>query len=286
MKGLRRKILSFFTTLAMTVGLVFAGPLQTDVQAVNHYTVSFDGTVSDNTVTYTVGGTAVVVNISLNNGGITSSWDVSNEKNLVMNGGADFLSSLSGAVTSITNYDASTMEIVLIGANNFNLVLSYNNGVFSRSGVGGIPDGSHFEIRAKNNNPGGGNGGNPPGGSKTATINMSSTDGDWSGRPAARENTYRYRADGETIDWNYQTDQSYRYCIVSIDNGQRADFFDSATGTVSFNPDPNDTTHVNVTIAHNWAYKVDSIRINNVDYTTQIPDVSVRNTFLQNFSFR
>jgi hypothetical protein len=286
MKGLRRKILSFFTTLAMTVGLVFAGPLQTDVQAVNHYTVSFDGTVSDNTVTYTVGGTAVVVNISLNNGGITSSWDVSNEKSLVMNGGADFLRSLSGAVTSITNYDASTMEIVLIGANNFNLVLSYNNGVFSRSGVGGIPDGSHFEIRAKNNNPGGGNGGNPPGGSKTATINMSSTDGDWSGRPAARENTYRYRADGETIDWNYQTDQSYRYCIVSIDNGQRADFFDSATGTVSFNPDPNDTTHVNVTIAHNWAYKVDSIRINNVDYTTQIPDVSVRNTFLQNFSFR
>lgn len=286
MKGLRRKILSFFTTLAMTVGLVFAGPLQADVLADDYnYTVQFDGNRSGNTVTYNVGGNDVVVNISLDHGGITSGWSGST---LGMSGGANFLSCLSGAVTSITNYNPDTMEIALAGTNNFNLVLSYNNdnGVFSRSGDGGIPDGSHFEIRAKNNNPGGGNGGNPPGGSKTATITMSSSAGTWSGKPAAREDIYRYGADGETIDWDYVRDNSYRYCIVSIDNGQRADFFDRTTGTVSFNPDPNDTTHVDVTIAHNWAYIAQSISINGVDYTDRIPDVSVRNNFLQYFSFR
>lgn len=291
MKGLRRKILSFFTTVAMTVGLVFAGPLQADVLADDYnYTVQFDGSRSGNTVTYTVGGTDVVVNISLDHGGITSGWSGSTLGMNSDNGNTDFLSCLSGAVTSITNYNPDTMEIALAGANNFNLVLSYNGVAFSRSGGGGIPDGSHFVIRVKNNNPGGGNGGNPPGGSNTATINMSSTAGTWSGRPAARENTYRYRADGETIDWNYQTDRSYRYCIVSIDNGQRADFFDSPTGTVTFNPNSNDTTHVNVTIAHNWAYKVDSITINGNNYTNSFPNVSdrdtFRDTFLERFSFR
>lgn len=292
MKGLRRKILSFFTTLAMTTGLIFSvySPLNSFADS---QVLSFDGFDSGNSgvITYQVDNNTKGVDVTLNTSVVSP-----NTGTVAITGDSvdAVMTLLSSAITNIdlTNYNSSNHEMVLFASDGFTGHLTYTAGNAGNPGTftcdaAGFPTGKNltFAIRDKNNG-GGGNGGNPPGGSNTATINMSSTAGTWSGKPAAREDIYRYRADEETIDWDYVRDNSYRYCIVSIDNGQRADFFDSATGTVSFNPDPNDTTHVNVTIAHNWAYKVDSIRINNVDYTTQIPDVSVRNTFLQNFSFR
>ena len=290
MKGLRRKILSFFTTLAMTVGLVLSvySPLNSFADS---QVLSFDGFDPNNpgVITYQVDNNTKNVAVTLNTSVVSQSAGT-----VAINGNSvdDVMTLLQSAITSIdlTNYNSSDHEMVLFASDGFTGHLTYTAGNAGNPGTftcdaHGFPTGKNltFAIRDKNNG-GGGNGGNPPGGSNTATINMSSTDGTWSGKPAARENTYRYRADEETIDWNYQTDNSYRYCIVSINNGQRADFFDSATGTVTFNPD--DANHVDVTIAHNWAYKVDSITINGHDYTNSVPDVSNRDTFLQYFSFR
>ncbi len=288
MKGLRRKILSFFTTLAMTVGLVLSvySPLNSFADS---RVLSFDGFDSGNpgVITYQVDNNTKNVAVTLNTSGANPVVDPSTGTVAITGDSVDaVMTLLSSAITNIdlTNYNSSDHEMVLFASDGFTGHLTYNAGTFTCD-AHGFPTGLSltFAIRDKNNG-GGGNGGNPPGGSKTATITMSSSAGSWSGKPAARVNEYRYRTDEETIDWDYDTDNSYRYCIVSIDNGQRADFFDSATGTVSFNPDPDDTTHVGVTIAHNWAYKVDSITINGQPYS--VPNVSDRATFLQYFSFR
>ena len=293
MKGLRRKILSFFTTLAMTVGLVLSvySPLNSFADS---RVLSFDGFAPNNPViTYQVDNNTKSVTVTLNTSGVNPVVDPSTGTVAITGDSVnDVMTLLQSAITSIdlTNYNSSDHEMVLFASDGFTGHLTYTAGNAGNPGTftcdaHGFPTGKNltFAIRDKNNG-GGGNGGNPPGGSKTATINMSSSAGTWSGRPAAREDIYSYRADGETIDWDYVEDDSYRYCVVSIDNGQRADFFDRTTGTVTFNPKSGDANHVDVTIAHNWAYKVDSITINGQPYS--VPNVSDRATFLQCFSFR
>ena len=149
-----------FVTILAIVILPFS-----KVFAEDAYNISLDftdGSVNGNVVTYTIGNVDVTAtvnnNYTLTNGVVS----IGNESWLTV-------------ITIDDNYDADTMQIRVYAQDGFQTTYSYNNGVLTRNGNGGLPNSIKFVIEAKGNNQGGGD---PSGFDGRAVVLWSCGNGD------------------------------------------------------------------------------------------------------------
>lgn len=259
------------------------------------YIVAFDGTKAGNTITFTVGSMPVVVSINTNPEGLTVAWDNDRELRMTPTTDLDYLGALNLAVNSITDYNADTMDIYLIGDNNFNCTLDYSGGTLSRSDEGGIPNGCHFEIRAKGGDCGDGGEHGRPGGDSIAHIEAGSSGMTWTGIPCVYEGFYPFIDDTGTVEWNTAQMKSWQFCSVSINGGERRGF-NNRDERYTTTPDSSvdveyfageDRNHVDVTFSFGWGYRpADVIRINETEYrVSDYLNFDDRQAWLDAFSF-
>ena len=187
------------------------------------------------------------------------------------------------------DFDGEALELYLAGPDQFSAALVYNSSTklatFPKNLVG-LPNGFNLGIKKKGEEPGPGPG---PEGNSEAIIKLTGSEGSWNVKPMVEEDYDVKSDDGCSAPYS-------RYCYttrVSINEGQRteglnqynknADVSKYGKQYVRFDYNEKDKGKVTLNFSHNWADKITYLKINDEEFTKQLPDYSDKATWLSYF---
>ncbi len=237
-------------------------------------------------VVYTVSGEQVTVTVREGLGVDGDTLFVDGTSN------AAILGALSNSIYSVSGFDYACMQFALtstIGGSTTSCPLAYDpsTGVFTRAdradtaviatGANGELGEYHLSIVLIQPLR------------RNVQISISNSDANWRGVPAIYQSDFPYEEDNETVNWNYNSMHSYKYCTLYVNNpdlDSKADFNDASTKTVSYEVNAERPGYVNLTFCFDWNYRPASntLTINGHDYIIPV-NFDDRASWLNAFAF-